>query len=62
MTLPAFAAERRRLQQDAGSAPKAIDHRALSSKPAGRPPAAAAAVDQWDRQTDRHKDGHPTAT
>jgi len=55
MTLPAFAAERRRLQHGARS----------YFLPAGRwatnPPASVAAVDRWDRRTDgrtpdRYKD------
>ena len=52
VTLPAFAAERRRLLQGARSAPAAIDRYLL---PARRSAAnllhAAAAVDRWDRQT-----------
>jgi len=56
MTLPAFAAERRRLQHGARS----------YLLPAGRwatnPPASVAAVDRWDRQTDGRTDGHPTVT
>jgi len=61
MTLPAFAAERRRLQHDARSTPADIDRHFL---PAGRSAAnsrtAVAAVDQWDRQTERWTDGRPT--
>jgi len=48
MTLPAFAAERGRLQQ--------ISIDSWYAVPAGRSaanqPHAAAAVDRWDRQTD----------
>jgi len=58
MTLAAFAAKRRRLLHgaSASSAPASIDRYLL---PAGRseenPPAAVAAVDRWDRQTDGRK-------
>ena len=59
MTLSAPAAERRRLQQGAGSY-RSISpaRRALSSKK--KPPATGATVDRWDRQTDRQTDGRPT--
>jgi len=57
MTLPAFAVERWRLQHGARS------YRSISAADAGapqqmrsaaNPPAAVAAADQWDRQTDGH--------
>jgi len=44
MTLPAFAAERG--ARSYRSISVTVARRALSSKPAGRPPTAAAAVDQ----------------
>jgi len=43
MTLPAFAAERRRMQHGA---------RSYQSIAAANPPADVAAVDRWDRETD----------
>ena len=53
MTLPRFAAERRRLQHGARSyRPIFPGHRTLDSKP----PAAVSAVDRWDRQTDGRTD------
>ena len=53
MTLPRFAAERRRLQHVARSyRPIFPGHRTLDSKP----PAAVSAVDRWDRQTDGRTD------
>jgi len=53
MTLPAFAAERRRLQHGARSALAAIDRHVLSTeRSAANSPAAVAAVDRRDRRTD----------
>jgi len=51
--MPTFAAERQRLQHGARSVPAAIDR---YLRPTGlstaNPPAAVAAVDRWDRQTE----------
>jgi len=48
MALPAFAAAAPVVQQS-------IDGYLLPARPtAANPPHAAAAVDRWDRQTDRH--------
>ena len=74
MTLPAFAAECRRPQLGAGSAPAAwrpqlgarsapaaaaIDRYILLTwRSAASPPAAVAAVNRWDR----HTDGRQTVT
>jgi len=56
LTLPAFAAERRRLQHGARSVPAVTDRYLLpAERSATNPPAA---VDRWDRQTD----GRPTVT
>ena len=54
MTLPAFAAERRRLQHGARSAPAAIDWYLLPARGSAANPASAAvaAVGRWDRRTD----------
>ena len=55
ITLPAFAAERRRPQLGARSAPAAaaIDRYILLTwRSAASPPAAVAAVNRWDRHTD----------
>ena len=60
MTLSAFAAERRRLQHGARSAPAAIDlYLLLAGRSAANPPAAFATVDQWVRRTDRRTDAGP---
>ena len=54
MTLPAFAAWDRRLLHGARSAPEAIDRYLLpGGRSAANPPAAVAAVDRSDRQTNR---------
>jgi len=66
MTLPAFAAERGRLQEIsidswyAAPVPAAIDRLAWCS--AAKPPHAAAAVERRDRLTDRRSDRRPTVT
>jgi len=53
MTLPAFAAERRRLLHGTRSALAAINRYLLSTgRSAANPPAAVAAVARWVRQTD----------
>jgi len=53
MTLPAFSAERRRLQHGDRGALPAIDQYLLPAvRLATNPLAAVAAVDRWDRQTD----------
>jgi len=67
VTLPAFAAERRRrvacsmtgaLQDGTHSAPAAIDRcLLLAGRSAANPPVTVAAVDRWDRQTDGRTDG-----
>ena len=60
MTLPAFAAERRRLQHGARSALAAIDRHVLSTgRSAANSPAAVAAVDRRDRRTDGRTDTRP---
>jgi len=57
VTLPAFAAERRRLLHGARCAPEAIDRYLLAAgRSAANPPVAAAAVDRW---TDRRTDARP---
>ena len=55
MALPAFAAERR------AAAPAAVDRYVLRAErsAAKPPPHAAAAVERWDRQTDRQTDARP---
>jgi len=59
MTLPAFAAERRRLPYGARSASAAVDRYLLpAGRSAANQPAATVAIDRWDRQTD----GRPTVT
>ena len=61
--MPAFAAERWRLQHCAHGAPIAIDRYLLrAGRSLANPPHAAAAVERWDRQTDRRPDGHSTVT
>ena len=60
VTLPAFAAERRRLHYCARSAPTAVDRYLLpAGRSAANPPAAVAAVDRWDRRTDGETDTRP---
>ena len=57
VTLPAFAAERRRLLHGACSAPAAIDRYLLpAGRSAANSPAAMVAVDRWDRRTDGRTD------
>jgi len=57
-TLPTFAAERA-CSWYAVLAPATIDRYLVpAQRSAANPPAAAATVDRWDRQTD----GHPTDT
>jgi len=59
MTLPAFAAQCWRLQNTICSTAVAVRQYLLPAWcSAANPPAAVAAVDQWDIQTD----GHPTVT
>ena len=54
VTLPAFAAQRRRLQNDACSTITALCRYLLpTGSSAANPPAAADAVDRWDKWTDR---------
>jgi len=65
MTIPSFAAERRRLQQGARSATAAIDRYLLPvGRSAANPLAATAALDRWDKRTggrtDGRTDGCPT--
>ena len=63
MTLPAFTAERRRLQNGAHSAPPAIDRYILpAGRSAANPTTAVAAVDRWDRHTDGWTDARPLHT
>jgi len=62
MTLPAFAAERRRQQHGARSAPATIDrYLQPAARSAANPPHAAAAIDRMG-QIDTQTDGHPTVT
>jgi len=59
MMLPASAAERRRLENDARSGSAAIDRYLLpAGHSAANPLAAVTAVNQQDTQTE----GHPTVT
>ena len=55
MTIPAFAAEHRRLRQQhvARGAPAAIDRYLLRAGPSANPPAAVTAVHRRDSQTDK---------
>jgi len=60
ITLPAFAAERRRLRHGALSAPAAIDRYLLpAGRSAANPPPAAAAAERRDRQADGRTDASP---
>jgi len=59
VTLPAFAAERQRLQHGAAAS---IDMCCRRRRSAANPPAAVAAVHQRDRRTDGQTDGCPTVT
>jgi len=67
VTLPAFAAERRAaaapLLLSAGAcctATAAVDRHFLpTGRLAANPPTAVAAIDLWDRQTDRRTDAQP---
>ena len=57
VTLPAFAAERR---HRAASRPAAVGrYFLLAGRSAANPPAVAAAVDRWYRQTDGQTDARP---
>ena len=61
MTLPAFAAERRRLLCGDRSAPAAIDQYLLPAvRLAANPPHAVTAVNRWGRHTDRRLRGQQT--
>jgi len=63
MTLPAIADERQRTQHGVRNAPAPIDQNLLpAGRSAANPPAAVAAVDRWDRQTDGRTDGRQTVT
>jgi len=47
----------------ARSAPAAVDRCLLPARgSAANPPAAVAAVDRWDRETEGQTDGRPTVT
>jgi len=56
MTLPAFAAERRRMLRGARSYLLSV------GRSAANPPAAVAAVYRWDRQANGQTDGRWTVT
>ena len=62
MTLPAFAAERRRVLHGARSALAAIDRHLLSTGRSAANSPAAVGCCRSTGQTDEQTDGHPTVT